>query len=83
MQAHPQGEWQQPASTKTYQEHGQQSGRAVERPRSSVLGCLRAIEEANRRVGAQPTLTQAEPRVVIRIDEDASCPETERALAEG
>jgi hypothetical protein len=81
MQAHAHGDSQQLSSANAKHEDGQQSRGTVEDARRRVLGRVGLVEEADRRPGTPPALSQTEPQVVVRVDEHASRPDVQRAAA--
>jgi hypothetical protein len=82
MQGHAQGNREQRRSAKGQKEDAQQSDGTVQRAHGSALGAMDRVEEAHRRHRAPVALPQAEPRVVVRVDEDASRPEAQYAATE-
>jgi hypothetical protein len=79
VQRHSGGQPQKPGASHCHGEDEQQSLRMVEDARGSMLRRVRLIEETHRGKGADAPLPQAEPRVVIGVDQHAPDPETDRA----
>jgi hypothetical protein len=79
---HAQGNWQQPTSEKAEEKQGQQGDRTVEYACRWKLWGVGVIEEAHSRHWIQATLVQAEPQVVIGVNENASCPKPQHATTE-
>jgi len=82
VQAHPQSNRQEQSLARAQEQEGNGSRGRVEHTGRGVLGRERPIEEPHRREGIRGTLAQAEPRVVVGVDEDATCPQAHYASAE-
>jgi hypothetical protein len=75
MQDHPQSDGEQRSSASAKEEEGNRGHRAVQHARRSVLRRVRLIEVPHGGHRIPATLLQAEPQVVVEVDEDAPRPE--------
>src|SRR5580693_4478883 len=82
MQAHAEGYRQQSSLAESEHEDEKQDRGRMKRSRGRVLRGIRLIEEMHRRLGAKAPLPQAEPDIVVGVDEHAASPETQCAAAD-
>jgi hypothetical protein len=77
MQGHPERKWHQCSTVSAREEHRDRRHGSVQHAGCCVLWRVRLVEEAHRRQRAAAPLSDAEPEVVVDVDEDASRPESD------
>jgi hypothetical protein len=75
MQSHSQGSRQQSSLAQPEQKDEEQDRGSMKHSCRRMLRRIRLIEEMHRRLGTEAPLPQAEPDIVVGIDEHAARPE--------
>ena len=82
MNAHANGSGPQLAPAHAHEERCRHHKGVVEHVSGRMLRGMGLVEEPHRRQGAGAAPAQAEPHVVVRVDEHGSCPQPQHAAAE-
>jgi len=82
VQTHSDGQREHPRPANAHQKKGEKRARTMEASRRGVSRGLGFVEQPHSRARIQATLTQAEPQVMVRVDEDATRPDAEDVTAE-